>query len=71
MSALCVAYKRLSYSLPKTKSFGNYPVGTRYCGDTVFSLDLHRDIDQLRNEIEVTLLYDIFLQHHNGALAIT
>ena len=37
----------------------NYPVGTRYCGDIGFSLDLHRDIDRLRIEIDVTSLYDI------------
>ena len=47
------------------------PVGTRYCGDIGFLLDLHRDIDQLRIEIEVTSLYDIFFQHHNDVVAIT
>ena len=37
---------------------------------SVFLLDLHRDIDQLRIEIEVTSLY-IFFQHHNDVVAIT
>ena len=46
-------------------------VGTQYCGDIDFLLDLHRDIDQLRIEIEVTSLYDIFFQHHNDVVAIT
>ena len=36
-----------------------------------FLLDLHRDIDQLRIEIEVTSLYDIFLQQDNDVAAIT
>ena len=49
----------------------NIPVGTRYCSDIGFLLDLHRDIDQLHIEIEVTSLYDIFFQHHNDAVAIT
>ena len=40
--------------------FGRVPVSTRYCGDIGFLLDLHRDIDQLRIEIEVTSLFDIF-----------
>ena len=48
----------------------SYPVGTRYCSDIGFLLDLHRDIDQLRIEIEVTSLY-IFFQHHNDVVAIT
>ena len=43
----------------------------RYCGDIGFLLDLHRGIDQLRIEIEVTSLYDIFFQHHNDIVAIT
>ena len=46
-------------------------MGTQYCGDIGFLLDLHRDIDQLRIEIEVTSLYDIFFQHHNNVAAIT
>ena len=46
------------------------PVGIRYCGDIGFLLDLHRDIDQLRIEIEVTSLYDIFFQHDNDVVAI-
>ena len=41
------------------------PVGTQYCGDIGFLLDLHCDVDRLRFEIEVILLYDIFFQHHN------
>ena len=45
-------------------------VGTRYCGDIGFSLDSHRDIDQLCIEIEVTSLHDIFFQHHNDVVAI-
>ena len=49
----------------------NNPVGTRYCGDICFLLNLHRDIDQLHIEIEVTSLYDIFFQHHNDVVAIT
>ena len=52
-------------------SFGSFPVGTRYCGDIGFLLDLHRDIDRLRIETEVTLLYDIFFQHYNDVAAIT
>ena len=47
------------------------PVGTRYCGDIGFLLDLHRDIDRLRFEIEVTSLNDIFFQHHNDLVVIT
>ena len=47
------------------------PVGTRYWGDIGFVLDLHRDIDRLRIETEVTSLYDIFFQNHNDVLAIT
>ena len=47
------------------------PVGTRYCGDIGFLLDLHRDIDRLRIEIEVTSLFDIFFQHHNDVVVIT
>ena len=47
------------------------PVDTRYCGDIGFLLDLHRDIDRLSFEIEVTSFYDIFFQHHNDAVAIT
>ena len=42
-----------------------------YCGDISFLFDLHRDIDQLRFETEVTSLQDIFFQHHNVAVAIT
>ena len=34
-------------------------------------MDLHRDIDRLRIEIEVTSLYDIFFQHHNYVATIT
>ena len=34
----------------------NYPVGTWYCSGIGFLLDLHRDIDQLHIEIEVTSL---------------
>ena len=49
----------------------NTPVGTRYCSDIGFLLDLHRDIDRLRIEIEVTSLYDIFFQHRNNVVAIT
>ena len=45
-------------------------VGTRYCGDIGFLLDLRRDIDRLRIEIEVTSLNDIFFQHHNAVVAI-
>ena len=52
-------------------SFGSFPVGTRYCGDNGFLLDLHCDIDRSRIEIEVTLLYDIFFQHHNDVVTIT
>ena len=47
------------------------PVGTRYCGEIGFLLDLHRDIDRLCIEIEVTSLYDIFFQHYNDVVAIT
>ena len=36
-----------------------------------FLLDLHRDIDRLRIEIEVTSLYDIFFQHHKDVVAMT
>ena len=46
-------------------------VGTRYCGDIGFLLNLHRDIDQLRIETEMTPLCDIFFQHHNDVVAIT
>ena len=42
-----------------------------YCGDIGFLLDLHRDIDRLRNETEETSLFDIFYQHHNDVAAIT
>ena len=45
-------------------------MGTRYCGDIGFLLDLHRDIEQLRIEIEVTPLH-IISQHHNNVVAIT
>ena len=45
------------------------PVGTRYFDDIGFLLDLHRDIDELRIEIEMTSLYDIFFQH-NDVIAI-
>ena len=48
-----------------------FPVGTQYCGDIGFLLDLHCDVDRLRIEIEVTSLYDISLQHHNDIVAIT
>ena len=36
-----------------------------------FFVGLHRDIDRLRIEIEVTSLYDIFFQYHNDVAAIT
>ena len=48
-----------------------YPVDTQCCGNIGFLLDLRRDIDRLRFEIEVTSLYDIFFQHHNDVVAIT
>ena len=47
------------------------PVGTRYCGDIGFLMDLHRDIDRLGIETEVTSLHDIFFQYYNDVLAIT
>ena len=47
------------------------PVGTQYCGDVGFLLDLYRDIDRLHTEIEVTSLYEIVFQHHNDAVVIT
>ena len=53
------------------QSICSNPMGTRYCGDISFLLNLHCDIDQLRIEIEVTPLYDIFFQHHNDVVAIT
>ena len=34
--------------------FGSSPVGTQYCGDIGFLLDLHRDIDRFSIETEVT-----------------
>ena len=37
----------------------------------VFLLDIHRDIDRLRIEIEVTTLFDIFFQHHIDVVATT
>ena len=40
-------------------------MGTRYCGGIGFLLDLHRDIDRLCFEIEVTSLNDISFQHHD------
>ena len=43
-------------------------MGTRYCGDIGFLLDLHGDIDRLPIEIEVTSLYDIFFQHNVAAI---
>ena len=46
-------------------------MGTRYCSDIGFLLDLDRDIDRLCFEIKVTSLYDIFFQHHNDIVAIT
>ena len=46
-------------------------MGTRYCGNIGFLLDLHRDIDRLLIEIEVTSLYDIFFQHRSDVVAIT
>ena len=49
----------------------NNPVGPRYCDNIDFSLDLHLDEDQLRIEIEVTSLYNVFFQHHNDVVAIT
>ena len=58
-------------SLPFFWYFFHNPMGTRYCGDIGFLLDLHRDIDRLRIEIEVTSLFDIFFQHHNDIAAIT
>ena len=57
--------------LRSSNSRNSFPVGTRYRGDIGFLLDLHRDIDRLRIEIEVTSLYDIFFQHHNDVVAIT
>ena len=45
-------------------------MGTRYCGDIGFLLDLNRDIDRLRAEIEVRSIYDTFFQHHNDVVAI-
>ena len=51
--------------------FFAYPLGTQYCGNIGFLLDLHRDIDRLHIEIEVTSLFDIFFQHHNDVVAIT
>ena len=38
---------------------------------SVILLDLHRAIDQLAFEIEVSSLYDIFFQHPNDVVAIT
>ena len=49
----------------------NNPVGPRYCDDIDFLLDLHRHVDRLRIELEVTLLYNVFFQHHNDVVAIT
>ena len=43
----------------------------RYCGDTGFLLDIYRDKERLRVEIEVTSLFDIFFQDHNDVVAIT
>ena len=42
-----------------------------YCSDIGFLFDLHRDIDRLHIEIEVTSLCDMFFQHHNDVVAIT
>ena len=47
------------------------PVGSRYCSDIGFLMDLHRDIDQLRIGIEVTSLYNILFQYHNDVVAMT
>ena len=58
---LIEAYKQ--GTLRKELIFTTFPVGKQYCGDIGFLLDLHRDIDRLRSEIEVTSLYDIFFQH--------
>ena len=46
-------------------------VGRQYCGDIVFLLGFHLDVERLRIEIEVTSLCDIFLQHHDDVVAIT
>ena len=46
-------------------------MGTSYCGDIGFLLDLHCHVDRLHIDIEVTSLYDIFFQHHNDVAAIT
>ena len=45
-------------------------MGTRYYGDIGFLLGLHRDTDQLRIEVEVISLYDIFFQDHNDVVEI-
>ena len=62
LEALGVSTSALRYH--GLDQFGS-PVGTRYCGDIGFLLDLHRDIDWLLFETEVTSLYDIFFQHYN------
>ena len=46
-------------------------VGTRYRGDIGFLLDFHRDVDQLRIDIEVTSLNYVFFQYHIDVVAIT
>ena len=46
-------------------------MGARCCGNIGFLLDFHRDVDHLHIEIEVSSLYDIFLQHHNDVVTIT
>ena len=73
---LVVAYIDFETTAPTSNCFdpeeeSMFPVGTRYCSDIGFLLDLHRDTDQLRIEIEMTLLYDIFFQHHNDVIATT
>ena len=44
---------------------------TQYRGDIGFLLDFHRDADQLRIDIEVTSLYDIFFLYNIDVVAIT
>ena len=60
-----------SLSKLSKQEFITIPVSTRYRGDIGFLLGFYRDIDRLHIEIEVTLLCDIFFQHHNDVVAIT
>ena len=62
--------ERKSYIALSNRRSNIFPVGTRYCGDIGFLLDLHCDIDQLRTEAELTLLYDFFFQYHNDVVEI-